>query len=978
MCGLRIAAAILLLASPHVVGAQSVADPVTAAARALAAATKSGAEDAISCEHLTEPIGRALVQLVAESRTDAPNELAHRLRIAIRAGRCAASDAVVGDALSELSDVQLALGDFDGALASGRESVTIHERLGDDRGRAEAWNRVGNAQRWKNDERGGVESFQRGLEISTAIGDRVGQARAWNNMANSYRNQGQLEQALDYLNRALNVFVELGDDPRAAVVTNNIGLIYFNRGDYARALDYNEHALKLNRAVGADSRIAASLDSRGNIYRALGAYRLALEAFQQALALRVKRGDSAAVMETTNNIGLVHLSQGDYDLAIDAFRRGLRLNRQLHDDTFESEALVNIGTAAWRLGEEDRAVANLKASLTISRERGVKSLQAEATGDLGQIALARGRHDAAARLFEESLAISRSIPDEGGVSLATIRLASVRLSQRRFREASTLAEAALASARQRDQPDLLWQAQTLAGMALDGLGRAVDARTSFNDAIVAIERLSSQTAGGENLRQRFMDDKLSPYHELVAIDVRERHLIEALAIAERSKARVLAQLVRGGVADEDSVLTADERRERNRLREVVGTLTRQIDESEGGDGASRPALVADRARARDALAAYETSLAVQHPELSRTRGAVAPATAEQLAAMLGPHRAALEYVVAERQTIGMLLTVDARGRLVIAARAIPAGATELQRLSARLRQRIAGRDFDFAADARAMYDLLLRPFPWEATAPATLIVVPDGPLWSVPFQALLGPRGFLIEAAGVSYAPSLSVLHDITRLPARSGPPTLLAIGKADFQASPVPSLPSLPQAEAQVREIAALYGPQRASVFTAAEATETRFKRIASQYSVLHLATHGILDQSSPMYSHLVLTPDPDNADDDGRLEAWELMRLHLSADLVVLAACDTARGQLIAGEGVIGTMWALLAAGARSMVVSQFRIEAGSATALLAAFHREVAGGAPGKAAHLRRAALQLLRNPRYAHPYYWAGFVLVGDPD
>jgi CHAT domain-containing protein/Tfp pilus assembly protein PilF len=979
MHGFRVAAAILALGvvCPVVCRAQAVADSAAAAARQLRASTRPGEEDTLPCDRVDQDVARALILASQQNRSEPFDQLKHGLLLAVRAGRCAGSDAIVGAALNELSDVLLGLGDFDGALATGRESVATPQRLHDDPGMAEAWNRVGNAEAWQNDIPAAMDAFHQALDISTAAGDRVGQARAWNNLANACRNLGELEQGLDYLHRALNVFEEIGDDRRAAVVTNNIGLIYFNRGDYAQALEYNERGLRLNRAAGAESRLAASLDSRANIYRALGAYRPALENFQQALALRVKTGDVAGVMETTHNIGLVHLSQGDYELAIDAFKRGLRLNRELHDDSLEAEALLNIGAAAWRLGQADRAAANLRAGLAISRARGLKSLQAEATTDLGEIALAHQRHAEAVRLFEESLAISRSIPDEAGVSLVTIRLASVRLAQRQFGEASVLAEQALANTRLHDQPELLWQAQTVAGMALLGLGRA-SARTTLNDAIASIERLASQTTGGENLRQRFMDDKLSPYQELVAIDVQEQHLTEAEEIAERSKARVLAQLVRGGLADEDSVLTADERRARNRLREAVGILTHQIDTTERRDGAARPALVDERTQAREALAAYETSLAAKHPELSRIRGTLAPATGEQLARLLGPRRAALEYVVSERRTIGMLLRLDAGGRLDVTARVIPAGATDLERLSTRLRQRIAGRDLEFAADARAMYDLLLRPFPWEATAPETLIVVPDGPLWSVPFQALLGPSGFVIETAAVSYAPSLTVLRDIVRLPPRSGPPTLLAIGKADFGTSPGPSLPNLPQAEAQVRQIAALYGPRRASVLVGAAATEAGFKRTAPQYSVLHLATHGILDESSPMYSHLVLTPDPDSPEDDGRLEAWELMRLHLSADLVVLAACDTARGQLLAGEGVIGTMWALLAAGARSMVVSQFPVEAGSASTLLTAFHRGIVSGTGGKAADLRAAALQLLHTPKYSHPYYWAAFVLVGDPD
>jgi CHAT domain-containing protein len=249
----------------------------------------------------------------------------------------------------------------------------------------------------------------------------------------------------------------------------------------------------------------------------------------------------------------------------------------------------------------------------------------------------------------------------------------------------------------------------------------------------------------------------------------------------------------------------------------------------------------------------------------------------------------------------------------------------------------------------------------------------------VPFQALLGPKGYLLESFAISYAPSLTVLRETQRLPKRPGPATVLAVGLSRFDGSGAgPSLEALPEAAAQLRAIRDIYGPQRSLTLAGDEANERRLEAAAGQFSVLHVATHGVLDETSPLYSYLMLTPDVHDAADDGRLEAWEIMRMKVPADLVVLAACDTGRGRVAPGEGVVGMMWALFAAGARSMIVSQFRVESRSATAVLTAFHRELATGSGSKAADLRRAAIGLLRTRQFAHPYYWAGFVLVGDPE
>src|SRR4029079_4714975 len=114
-------------------------------------------------------------------------------------------------------------------------------------------------------------------------------------------------------------------------------------------------------------------------------------------------------------------------------------------------------------------------------------------------------------------------------------------------------------------------------------------------------------------------------------------------------------------------------------------------------------------------------------------------------------------------------------------------------------------------------------------------------------------------------------------------------------------TLEPLPEAEKEVRALAQMYGKDRIEVLVGAEAREDRLKTEAHQFEVLHLATHGVIDDSNPMYSNLVLSQTESNPNEDGLLEAWEMMDLELNADLVVLSACETARGRVAAGEGVI-----------------------------------------------------------------------------
>jgi CHAT domain-containing protein len=143
------------------------------------------------------------------------------------------------------------------------------------------------------------------------------------------------------------------------------------------------------------------------------------------------------------------------------------------------------------------------------------------------------------------------------------------------------------------------------------------------------------------------------------------------------------------------------------------------------------------------------------------------------------------------------------------------------------------------------------------------------------------------------------------------------------------------------------------------------------------------VLDDGNALYSALLLTGDADGTAEDGRLEARELMDIPLAADLVVLSACETARGRIGAGEGVLGLSWAILLAGSASTVVSQWKVDDESTSQLMISLHRHLrqtrAGPAPRGASDvagaLRGAALQVMRDTRYRHPFYWAGFRVVG---
>ena len=190
------------------------------------------------------------------------------------------------------------------------------------------------------------------------------------------------------------------------------------------------------------------------------------------------------------------------------------------------------------------------------------------------------------------------------------------------------------------------------------------------------------------------------------------------------------------------------------------------------------------------------------------------------------------------------------------------------------------------------------------------------------------------------------------------------------------PDLAPLPEAEAQARAVAGLY-TTGSRLYVGAEASEEHVKQEAGRFRILHFATHGLLDDASPMYSQLVLAEPGPASPEDGLLEAREILDLDLHAQLAVLSACDTGRGRVGAGEGLVGLTWAFFVAGCPATVASQWKVEARGTAELMVAFHRELKQGRPTAEA-LRAAERRLLRDPAWRHPFFWAAFVVIGAAD
>ncbi|MDE3195008.1 MAG: CHAT domain-containing protein, partial [Acidobacteriota bacterium] len=455
------------------------------------------------------------------------------------------------------------------------------------------------------------------------------------------------------------------------------------------------------------------------------------------------------------------------------------------------------------------------------------------------------------------------------------------------------------------------------------------------------------------------------------LETQDGRYLAALQASERARSRVLLDILTAGPEQVDRAMTDAEQNEERSIRARISTINASL-------ATAKPGGTAAAAKNRDAAwHDYETFLAalyVRHPELRTWRGDSPVVSERELVSLVPDGKTALvEYLSDEDETLMFVVTRDSSSGIRVTAHRIAMGRGQLGRETAAFRNLLEMRDPGFRASARSLYDALPGAAA-ELRGKSRIYLVPDGPLWGMPFQALLSPANrYWVEDATISYAPSLTFLRDQVRSATETRTFSLDLFAMGDPARAETPSIPSLRE---QISEIGALYGGgSRVSLRVGADATETAFKQMAPSARVIQIAAHGEVDGRNALHSRVILASSgAAERREDGWVEAWEIMRMNLNADLAVLSACETGRGQAAGGEGLLGLEWALFVSGVRTAIVSQWRVESESTAGLMVGLHRRLRDGeAPAQA--LRGSVLALMKNPRYRHPMYWAGFVSAG---
>ena len=752
----------------------------------------------------------------------------------------------------------------------------------------------------------------------------------------------------------------------------------YNAARYHDAIRIWGEGLALARQKGEEQAQGAFLGNIAIMYNELGQYESALSHYQECLAIFAKSEDVENTGKMLLNIGNVYVSLGQDDKALSYYRKSLAKKAEIEDIKGESNCLTNMGMVYSNLGLNQKALSYLQKALETHKKIG--DLKGEGTDlmNIGIVSGKLGQYQKSLSYLQKGLVIHKKIGDVQKEGSTLVNIGKVYLELGQYQKALLHSKKALEI--QKKIGDLKNE-----GMSLNNMGYAMLCKGNATKAEIYLE---SAIEVWESIRGRVKTDKErtgfqstlpDAYANLAKACLAKSNQQGAFEAVERGRAKSFLDLLgthppgtRRSKKKTEQIASIEMQlsglREKNvKLASApVGAKSRSarkaVNQKISGLDKQRLELIDQLRRADPELGAL---IVVDSPNLKEIQSLLPSGTA--LVEYFHPGK----YTVSRKKQDQLwIFVVDARG---LHFKTVDVSKADMEKALEEYSKLVADGSSNPKALASAgakLHKWLIEPIEpiSQLTNANTLVIVPWGPMFKIPFAAL-GPKGGnpLGENKNVVMAPSAGVYRYLVKKRS-SGRKNILSIGNPKTVMAP------LPGAEKEAREIAGLFA--KSTVRTRNQATEGLIKKdytTLGKPDVIHLACHGIFNEAAPQLSHLALTPDRKN---DGNLEMHELFDLDWKGvSLVTLSACSSGKGKLGAGDDLVGLTRGFMFAGAPSILCSLWDVDDEATRTLMVSFYKNYLSGM-SKPEALRKAQVAMRKTKKWSHPYYWSAFVLFGD--
>lgn len=851
--------------------------------------------------------------------------------------------------------------------------------------------------------------FNQALEINKEMLDNNGEGIDLSNIGDVYSQLGDCEQALSLYHQALPLLEKAGNKKQTAITLGAIGTAYSLQGNYPLALEYGKRAIGLHKEIGNKSSESNDLGNLAASYYEQGDYTKALECLSQALSIADEIDEKYKQQIWLGNIGSIYTILGNYVRALYFLEKAKNIAQQINDKNSEGYWIGNIGIINLEQSDTTNGLENLKKALGFFIETADKRAESSAYANIANIYTYQGNYQQALEYFNRALTIAQEIGNRFGEGETYVNIGALYLKTKDFPKAIEAFNNALNIGNQINALPIIWAAQFGLGQVYHEQGNFTEALNYYKKAIEIIESVRGQLILEEH-RSSFFANKITVYENLIDLLYQfhqqapeKQYDREAFVYAERAKARALLDLLSEAKTNIKNVDPELLKQQKDIFQNISRIQTRLYNEELSDSEMQR--LKSDLPVEEEKLEDLRFEIKRSNPAYAALNYPQSVSIAELQKKILGKNEALIEYLIGEENSFAWAITRDSVRFVKL---------PEFNNIKNEVEKyldainRPPEPEVSIVSSGQSLYQMLIRPIIHILPNKPDIIIVPDGFLHYLPFEAVIlsienNQLHFLIESYTIAYAPSASVLGFMRANLSKTGaeidhqllafgdpvfgkknikPPEAQIIAKTEinergFYEDQGFYFSRLPYAALEVKKIGEIFANEQTRIYVEDEATEEKLKNeITNPYRMLHFATHGLLDEKRPGRSCIVFALDDDPAE-DGFLQMNEIFNLRLNADLVVLSACKSGGGKLVRGEGLVGLTRAFLYAGAKTMVVSLWSVDDQSTAQFMEKFYTSLVTGSHKNKA-LRQAKLSFIKGsmPALRHPYYWAPFVLIGE--
>ena len=917
-------------------------------------------------------------------------------------------------ALGALGRIYIDLGNTRKALELYTQALPLAHALGNQSNEASILSNTASAYADLDDRQKALELYTQALQIERTIRDRSAQAVTLSQIGGLYSVLSEKKEALNFYAQALLIFRAVADRSGEATTLTKMGVVYStlceNLDEKKKALELHNQALQIFRSVKKRSMEATTLNNIGSVYFALGELQKALEFYSQALIILRPMGNRSREAATLSNFGLVYYHLGEKQKALEFYNQALALWRSGRDRRGESSTLNNLSNIYDDLGENQKALELYNQALLISRAVGDRFGEATILNNIGSIQLNLDNKKTALEFYNQALLIHRTAGNRIGEASSLNGIGSVYAALDEKQTAFEFAHQALPL--YRAVGNQLGEVITLSNMA--------KANKALNELTLSLQNINSAIDLIETLRGELKNDALKTsyfksvqkYYQFKIDLLMQLHRqqptkgydIAALETADQSRGRVLRELLIQSNAKLYTNIAPDLLKREQTLNQTIDAQEKQLIQRSEQPNANTQALkdsisklYADRDDLKNTIRAKSPAYAnLQYPK---------PAKLADLQQQLDPDTVMLQYSLGERESYLWVISNTGMKSYIL-----PKQSDIEKTATAFLSEVINQSPLDRSASL--LTQQILKPAA-EQIKGKRLVIIPDGILHKVPFAALtlpnLAPYTPLLTQHEITNLPSASTIGilrtTVATKPRAKKTIALLAdpvFNKSDTRLTgktiqesqdfdmgdPLDKIAKrrigrgmnfdrLPGTATEATGILSLVPDERDR--TTAFGFDANYNWVTSptlsQYRYIHLATHGFFDGEKPAFSSIVLSGyDSQGRDRKSYLRLPELFNLNLSAELVILSACQTGLGNEVPGEGSVGMTRGLMYAGALRVSTTLWSVNDNATAELMQDFYKNLWQSKKSHAASLRAAQLKLWNEGKA--PYLWAAFTLQGE--